>query len=155
VRSTEARVAVLRHELSRTSGADSGQSDDESHPYPNLRQLPSLAVPWANLYRQVRIQETLYEMLSAQYETARIEEAKSIPTVSVIDPPGLPEKKSSPHRAIIVLVSTALAFVLASLFLLAQRAWMSMDDADGRKVLGREIADSLAALPARFRKGAR
>ncbi len=74
----------------------SGQTDSSALSYPALRQLPALAVPWANLYRRVRIEETVYEMLSAQYETARIEEAKSIPTVSVIDPAGWPEKKSSP-----------------------------------------------------------
>ena len=44
-------------------------------PYPALRQLPALAVAWVNLDRRVRIEETVYEMLSAQYETARIEEA--------------------------------------------------------------------------------
>jgi capsule polysaccharide export protein KpsE/RkpR len=131
VRAAQARVGVLRRELSRESdgSADSagGQSEDGTLPYPALRQLPALAVPWANLYRRVRIEETVYELLSAQYETARIEEAKSVPVVSVIDPAGWPEKKSSPHRLILILASTLLALAAGSLFLLAQRSWLAID----------------------------
>jgi capsule polysaccharide export protein KpsE/RkpR len=159
VRSAAARVAVLRRELARESdGSDTPSADQAitaTIPYPALRQLPALAVPWANLYRRVRIQETVYELLSAQYETSRIEEAKSIPTVSVIDPPGLPEKKSSPHRLIITLVSTALAFVLASLFLLLQRSWLAIHEDDTRRMLASQIASTLSGLRTRFAGGAR
>jgi uncharacterized protein involved in exopolysaccharide biosynthesis len=97
-------------------------------------------VPWENLYRRVRIEETVYEMLSAQYETARIEEAKSIPTVSVIDAAGWPEKKSSPHRRVIVMVAIALALVLTSLWLLARRSWLALDEGDTRRALARAMA---------------
>jgi capsule polysaccharide export protein KpsE/RkpR len=161
VRSAEARVALLRRELGRNSGNNgtgngtNEQPYDEAHPYPALRQLPALAVPWANLYRRVRIQETVFEMLSAQYETARIEEAKSVPTVSVIDPPGLPEKKSSPHRLIIVVVSTMLAFGMVSLFLLAQRSWLAINPADARRALARQIAAEVAHFIPRLRRRSR
>jgi hypothetical protein len=94
-------------------------------------------------------------MLSAQYETARIEEAKSIPTVSVIDPAGWPEKKSAPHRLIIILVSTALALAVTSLYLLVQRSWLAIDAMDGRKVIAREMADTWAAHIGRYVGGAR
>jgi capsule polysaccharide export protein KpsE/RkpR len=159
VRSAEARVGVLRRELDRESDGSGVQSTEQAdadvQPYPALRQLPALTVPWANLYRRVRIQETVYELLSAQYETARIEEAKSIPTVSVIDPPGLPERKSSPHRLIIILVSTLLALVTTSLFLFAQRSWLAIRDTDKRKVLVRQMAMTLMAFPARHGRGSR
>ena len=159
VRAAEARIGVLRRELERESGGNglqpSEQPGEDAQPYPALRQLPALAVPWANLYRRVRIQETVYELLSAQYETARIEEAKSIPTISVIDPPGWPERKSSPHRLIIVLVSTVLALVAASLLLLVQRSWLAMNETDGRKVLARQIATTLMAYPVRYGRGNR
>ncbi len=155
VRAAEARVGVLRRELARdTDGAPPGISSDQTGnsalSYPALRQLPALAVPWANLYRRVRIEETVYEMLSAQYETARIEEAKSIPAVSVIDPAGWPEKKSSPHRLILILVSTLIALVASCLFLLVQRSWVGVDDTDTRKVIGRELSAAVASAFARL-----
>ena len=159
VRSAEARVSTLRRELERESDGNSlqpsNQTGEETQPYPALRQLPALAVPWENLYRRVRIQETVYEMLSAQYETARIEEAKSVPTVSVIDAPGWPERKSSPHRLILILASALLAFVATSLFLLARRSWISVDEADARKILARNIATTLMAYRVRKSRGDR
>ena len=157
VRAAEARVSVLRRELVRESDGGAAQSNATAGtlPYPALRQLPALAVPWANLYRHVRIQETVYELLSAQYETARIEEAKSIPTVRVIDSPGWPEKKSSPHRLIIILISALLAFVATSLFLIVERWWLALHETDARRMLAREIATTMMSYRAPFSRGIR
>ncbi len=47
---------------------------------------------------RVKVQEAVFELLTQQYEMARIEEAKDVPVVSVIDSPGIPEKKSFPPR---------------------------------------------------------
>ncbi len=94
VRAAQARNAILRRELERANGQGGQPAEeiaaDATHPYPALRQLPQLAVQWANLYRNVRIHETVFDLLSEEYETARIEEVKSIPTVSVIDSPWAP-----------------------------------------------------------------
>jgi capsule polysaccharide export protein KpsE/RkpR len=143
VRAAEARNAILQRELQRANGQSSADPDgndiDASHPYPALRQLPQLAVRWANLYRNVRIHETVFDLLSEEYETARIEEVKSIPTVSVIDVPGLPERKSGPHRTLIVLSSTLLSLVMTAAFLLARRSWLEMSGEDPRRVLGKRI----------------
>jgi capsule polysaccharide export protein KpsE/RkpR len=147
VRAAEARNATLQRELQRANGV-SGQDLDEkeidaNHPYPALRQLPQLGVQWANLYRNVRVHETVFDLLSEEYETARIEEVKSIPTVSVIDFPGLPEKKSGPHRTLIVLISTLLSFVGTAIYLLARRSWREMDDQDPRRMLATRIGTTI------------
>jgi capsule polysaccharide export protein KpsE/RkpR len=143
VRAANARTSLLQGELQRESGQSdqdlSQNSIDASHPYPALRQLPQLGVQWANLYRSVRIHETVFDLLSEQYETARIEEVKSIPTVSVIDVPGLPERKSGPHRFLIVLSSTILSVILAGIFLLMKRSWVSMRPDDPRRMLVAQI----------------
>ncbi len=149
VRAAQARIALLRRELIRASG---GAGSDATHPYPALRQLPALAVPWANLYRKVRIQETVFEMLSAQYETSRIEEAKSIPTVSVIDAPGIPERKYSPHRLLIMLVSAVTALLCAVFFLLMQRSWHEVPDLDPRKLFLRRAGQDFQQHFARKRE---
>ena len=147
VRAAEARNAILQRELQRANGQSSpdpnGSDIDASHPFPALRQLPQLGVRWANLYRNVRIHETVFDLLSEQYETARIEEVKSIPTVSVIDVPGLPERKSGPHRTLIVLISSFLSAVVTAVFLLARRSWLEMDGEDARRVLATRIASTI------------
>jgi capsule polysaccharide export protein KpsE/RkpR len=147
VRAAEARNAILQRELQRANG-QSGQNPDEknmdaSHPYPALRQLPQLGVQWANLYRTVRVHETVFDLLSEEYETARIEEVKSIPTVGVIDFPGLPERMSGPHRKLIVLISTILSAVVTAVYLLARRSWLAMDDQDARRVLATRIGTTI------------
>jgi capsule polysaccharide export protein KpsE/RkpR len=139
VRAAEARNAILQRELQRANGQSSqgaeGDNLDVTHPYPALRALPRLGVNWANLYRTVRIHETVFDLLSEEYETARIDEAKSIPTVGVIDFPSLPERKSGPHRFLIVLISTAVSIVMTAIYLLAKRFWLEMEECDPRRVL--------------------
>jgi capsule polysaccharide export protein KpsE/RkpR len=147
VRAAEARNANLKKELLIANGqsgvAPPGDAIDATHPYPALRQLPQLGVQWANLYRTVRVHETVFDLLSEEYETARIEEVKSIPTVGVIDTPSLPEKKSGPHRALIVLIATFLSMVATAFFFLAHRSWMAMNVYDARRVLADRIWGSV------------
>jgi hypothetical protein len=91
--------------------------------FPSIRKLPLVGVRWANLYRETKIQETVYELLTQQYEMSKIQEAKEIPTVKVLDPPGVPERKSFPPRIVIVLLGTVLSFVFASVFVLGMASW--------------------------------
>jgi hypothetical protein len=105
--------------------------------------MPRLAVPYADLYRRVRVEEAMFEFLNQQYEMARIEEAKDIPTVSVIDAPGIPEKKSFPHRLLIALVLTFLSFTTASALILVRHHWSTIHPDDPRKALAAEVLSVL------------
>jgi len=149
VRETEAAIAALRHDIDRMSGSSAPLSsttgtsqspasqDDLSPP---LRQLPRLAVPFADLYRRVRVQETVFELLTQQYEIARIDEAKDIPVVSVIDAPGIPEKKSFPPRLMVALGFAVFGFIATSAWLLLSSHWISVSPADPRKQFVQEVA---------------
>jgi capsule polysaccharide export protein KpsE/RkpR len=144
VRAGRARVAVLQHELEKMTGSStpSGEEDakqDATAMYPSLKQLPRLSVLWADLYRRVRIQEAVFELLSQEYEMARIQEVKELPTVSVIDPPSWPEKKSFPPRRWIILGITAMSLLATAIWLLIRRGWRELLPEDPRKVLGSQI----------------
>jgi capsule polysaccharide export protein KpsE/RkpR len=147
VRAAEARNSILRRELERTNGQGSHGPDEKDidpiHPYPALRRLPELGVRWANLYRNVRIHETVFDLLSEEYETARIEEVKSTPTVGIIDTPEIPERKSGPHKKLIVLALSLFSLVATSLYLLIKRAWIEMSIDDPRRILASRIEASL------------
>ncbi len=69
-------------------------------------KIPDLALQYARLLRNVMVQETLFKLLTQQYEMARIQEAKDSPTVQILDYGKVPEKKAKPKRTIIVLLST-------------------------------------------------
>jgi capsule polysaccharide export protein KpsE/RkpR len=156
VRSARARIGVLQAEIAKMSGSSkalpaddnkTGIGDDASNHsdslYPPLRQLPRLAVPYTNLYREVQVQESVYELLTQQYELARIQEAKDVPVVSVIDAPGIPEKKSFPPRLLLAILLTVTSVAVASFFLLVQHAWMQVPTNDPRKALARQIGASV------------
>jgi capsule polysaccharide export protein KpsE/RkpR len=154
VRETEARIASLKQDLQKmagssaplaveTPGVANAPAADKEELYPPLRQLPRLAVPYANLYRRMRIQETIFELLTQQYEMARIEEAKDIPVVSVIDSPGIPERKFFPPRLLLTLVLTFLVFAAASTFLIVREHWRAIDSLDPRKEFANEVVSVL------------
>ena len=125
VLAVQGRIAELRRQLEKMSGskgtANSDMSSDQL--YPSLRQLPRLGATYYDLYRQTKIQETVYEILTNQYELARVQEAKEIPAVKVLDIPDVPERKSFPHRTLIVIAGTFAAFFLAAVQILAADAW--------------------------------
>jgi capsule polysaccharide export protein KpsE/RkpR len=152
VRETEARIASLQHDLQNMTGSsaplqpsDNGSggvsvtSKDDGALYPPLRQLPRLAVPYADLYRRVKVQEAVFELLTQQFEIARIEEAKDIPVIRVIDSPGIPEKKSFPPRLLIALLFTLVSFVLTAFWIIARDHWLITDPSDPRKKLVAEV----------------
>jgi uncharacterized protein involved in exopolysaccharide biosynthesis len=151
VRETEARIGSLQQELGKMGGTSaplaadgtSTSSDIQNSLYPPLRQLPRLAVPYADLYRRVKVQETVFELLTQQYELSRIEEAKNTPVVSVIDPPGIPERKSSPARLLVALSLTAFSFVVTAVLLLLRESWEKVSANDSRKVLAEEVLASI------------
>ncbi|HEX8799500.1 MAG TPA: Wzz/FepE/Etk N-terminal domain-containing protein [Terriglobales bacterium] len=142
MRAANARVGELERELKKISGSQGGGQEEASGQdrlYPSLRELPIIAVRWADLYRQVKIKETVYDLLTEQYELARIEEVKSIPSVKVIDPPSWPEKKSFPPRRIIMLVFTTLAIFGSAMFLIAAERWNQVSPQDARKQLANTV----------------
>jgi hypothetical protein len=120
--------------------------------YPPIRKLPLLGVEWADLYRRMKIQETVYELLNQQYELARIQEAKEIPVVSVIDPANLPERKSSPHRLLIIGLVTILAVAGGAAWILGIKRIESLEDADPRRQLALSAAEGWQRLRSRILK---
>jgi capsule polysaccharide export protein KpsE/RkpR len=148
VRALRARVDELSRQLQKMGGSDASLNtaapSDEL--YPSIRKLPLLGVQWADLYRRVKIQETVYELLTQQYELARIQEAKEIPSVNVIDPANLPEKKSWPPRMPIVVVFTLLSLAVAMLLIVESARLQSLDDDDVRKQLAVAATQQLRHL---------
>jgi capsule polysaccharide export protein KpsE/RkpR len=138
VRSLRARVADLRRSLQGIQGTDaplnSYADQNGGDAYPTIRKLPLLGVEWADLYRKVKVQETVWELLNQQYELARIREAKEIPTVNVVDPANIPETKSFPPRLPIIIALTILIVLAAAAFILASAWWSDLDSGDSRKI---------------------
>jgi capsule polysaccharide export protein KpsE/RkpR len=157
VRAMQARVDELRAQLHKIGGEDSDPprnnslvADRSSQEFPSIRQLPLLGVRWADLYRETKIQETVYELLTQQYELAKIEEAKEIPVVKILDAANVPEKKSSPHRLQLMILGTLLGFGVGSAWVLTTAAWRRLDAQNPRKQLVQEVVATSTALLSRL-----
>jgi len=151
-RTMQARVDELRSQLQQLGGKpdlDSPRNNgDDGTIYPSIRELPLLGVGYADFYRRTKVEETVFESLTQEYELAKVEEAKETPSVKVLDPPDVPEKKSFPPREAMVLSSSMLAFAVAALFVFARAQWDETDPNHPGKALAREIAHSLdASMP--------
>jgi len=89
------------------------------------------------LLREVKYQEVMFELLAKQYELARVDESKEAPLVQAIDRATPPEKRTRPKRTLIVLATTAVAFVAAVIAAFARDAAASAraDPARQQKLL--------------------
>jgi uncharacterized protein involved in exopolysaccharide biosynthesis len=147
VRSVRARVTELRSQLGKMGGVSgtsaAPSSDTDASLYPAIRQLPLLGVTYADLYRQTKIQETVYELLTQQYELAKVQEAKEVPSVKVLDAAVVPTKKSFPPRGLLTLAGTGLSFLAVCAWILLRQAWREIDPQDPGKKFAAEIVGTL------------
>jgi capsule polysaccharide export protein KpsE/RkpR len=146
VRSLRARIEELQRQLQKLGGDSTPPMSDDpnaAEEYPSIRRLPLLGVRWADLYRETKIQETVYELLTQQYELAKIQEAKEIPTVKILDAASMPEKKASPPRLLIVLAGTLVAFIGGIVWVFGVTTWRTIDIEDPRKRLANEMGGRL------------
>lgn len=156
VQSLKARVAELQKQLGKISGANTDVVDgadasaDPSAAMPSIHNLPLLGAKYENYYRNAKIQETVYELLTQQYELAKVQEAKETPSVKVLDPAMVPEDKSFPPRLIIVFLGTSLVFVGCMVWVWGGERWKEVDPQDPRKIFLQEAADNLKARMARM-----
>jgi len=63
------------------------------------------------------------ELIAKQFEIAKLDEAREGAIIQVSDLAVPPDKKSSPHRALIVILMTFVAFVIAILWVLSAARW--------------------------------
>jgi uncharacterized protein involved in exopolysaccharide biosynthesis len=148
VRTVRARIASLKRELAKMGGpagtvsSSNGENtgDESAVPLapgdisPSIRQLPILGVQWADLYRRAKIQETVFELLTQQYELAKIQEAKETPTVKVIDTGDYPERKSWPPRILFIVLGPLLALAGTITFFKLRDDWKLLPAENPTKV---------------------
>ncbi|HEY6467367.1 MAG TPA: hypothetical protein VIY69_15315 [Candidatus Acidoferrales bacterium] len=136
VRSMQARVTELQHQIENLGGKpDSidGESVDSDPLYPTIRKLPVLGVQYADLLRSTKVQEAVFEVLTQEYELAKVAEAKEVPTVKVLDSPNIAERKSYPPRRLITLVGTLLFFAGGTLWIIGRDRWEHLGSDDRTK----------------------
>lgn len=148
VRSVQARVDLLRQKLSQIRGSDPKGADDSSNGGDDfgvsISKLPILGLTYYDLYRRAKIQETVFEVLTKQYELAKIEEAKELPITKVLDPAKIPEVKTSPKRILITLLGGFIAIFLAVAYVMIRWQLRTTSSSGAFGFVGLEVREGLA-----------
>jgi tyrosine-protein kinase Etk/Wzc len=131
----EEELAGLKAELQKAKTRGGGSGDPMIGP----ARIPGTSLEYLRSLRDVKYQETLFELLVKQYEAARIDEAKSAPLIQVIDTAMAPEKRSGPPRTLIVLAAAFLSLVIATFFAISTEAYQRFVS-DPEKLASLELA---------------
>lgn len=110
----EEEISALRVELTKMETRKGNGFD----PLMSSGRVPEAGVEYFRKLRQLKYHETLFELLSKQFELAKLEEGRDAAVIQVIDRAVPPERKSSPKRALIVLLAMLTALFLSSLWVL-------------------------------------
>jgi len=139
------QVADVHSDQATDPPAEQATAQNGAMPYPTIRNLPLLGAKYSDYYRRAKIQETVFELLTEQYELAKVQEAKETPSVKVLDPARPPERKSFPPRLLIMLLGTFLAAAASVVWVLGSNQWQQADPADPRKILAQEVVATVKA----------
>lgn len=76
-------------------------------------RIPEVGTEYMRKLRDLKFNETLYELLSKQYEGAKLDEAREAAVIQVIDKAIPPEKAAKPKRKLMVLIATFTGFFIS------------------------------------------
>lgn len=121
LKATHPEVITIKNELEELRkqyeklqyGMKTAPANEISEFYIPMAEVPDVALRLAELMREVKVQETVWELLNQQYYQAKIQEAKDTPTVQLLDKAVPPEFKSKPKRMFIVLLSVSMTFLIS------------------------------------------
>ena len=98
---------------------------------------------YADLFREVKVQEAIYEALLKQYEISKVEEVKETPRLKVIDYGKVPSRRSSPRVLVLAALCIWGCFVLGVLAILVKSKWVDASSENPWKRLGIRVFQDL------------
>ncbi len=122
----------LKAQLSRLTGT----SGSGSELFVPKGKVPEAALEYVRKLREVKYRETIFQALATQYQLAKLDEAKQGAVFQIIDVAVPPDRRSFPHRTVLVIIFTLLAFLFACFAVWVRAAFESLrrDPENGPKV---------------------
>jgi uncharacterized protein involved in exopolysaccharide biosynthesis len=90
--------------------------------------VPEASLEYVRKLRDVKYNETIFDILARQFEAAKLDEAKEGALIQVVDPAVPPDLRSSPRRSLIVIGSTVIGFLFGVFVALFQAGFRRMKD---------------------------
>ena len=110
-------LATLRAQLAKAESASATPNADEAD--------------YLGRYREVRYQESLFELYARQFETAKLDESRESVVNQVVDVAEPPERKSKPRKALVALLTSLAAGFALLLFIFIRKALRSAAQTPG------------------------
>jgi tyrosine-protein kinase Etk/Wzc len=111
----EAEIEQLSKQYNSLSTGKGKQDADFFVPF---SRIPAVARDLANYVRQVKILEQVITYLSQQYYQDRVQEARDVPTVQVLDKALPALQRSSPRRALWMLMTVFFSTLFSVLYIM-------------------------------------
>lgn len=126
VKNAKASVAHLRGQLSTMESGAGGA-------LPRLGGVPRQQLEYLRLMRDLKSRQSLVELLTSQYELAKLSEANGVTNLQVIQKARVADKKAKPRRAAVVLLVTLAACFGAALYACWVEAWGRIPEQERRR----------------------
>lgn len=132
VRKLEEAIRGMRTEIGKLE-SKSGSGYDPLMP---TGRMPQVGTEYVRKLRDLKFNETLYELLLKQYEAAKLDEAKDAAIIQIIDKAEPPEKKIRPKRAQMVMIAGLVGFFfsLCAAFFMEYMEKSSLNPENGERV---------------------
>ena len=118
-------LAALQSQLDRVAGSNSDVGSDINLSKGRVTQS---GMEYLRRFRDLKYQETVFELLAKEFEVAKLDEAREGAIIQVVDAAVPPDTKSSPHRTLIVIAATILAFFVALFWVWLRRSFCATCD---------------------------
>ncbi len=116
VQRTQRELGALQGELSKLERQRNSGGGDTQVP---TAAMPSASLDYLRKLRDVKYNEMVFEVLSKQYELAKLDEAKEATSIQAFDPAMAPDRPTKPRRSLIVLGVFLGTLLLTSLWSIA------------------------------------
>ena len=127
---TEMRAQLARLERSNPEGQQGRSS------IITTRKVPEAGLEYARRLRDLKYAETINQLITQQYQMAKVEESQNAPILQVLDEAVAPEQRTSPKRSQMVLmamVASGFAMCLVA-FLLEAKSQAEGDPEQASKI---------------------
>lgn len=101
-----------------------------------IDKIPDLSMQYAQLMINVDIKKRVIEYLYPQYELAKLEELKDLPTFEIYDQPQIAGIRSKPKRALIVVITTLAAFLFSIVIVMLKESLLVENKEKIEQIMG-------------------
>jgi uncharacterized protein involved in exopolysaccharide biosynthesis len=107
----EQELSALQGEAARMEQHDNASDFSEL----GIKDVPKEGKDYVRALQDVQYRQAFFDLMLKQYEAARLDEAKEAAVIQVVEPAIEPDRRSSPKRMTIMIVSTVLGLLTGCL----------------------------------------